>query len=627
MTLRARRRREEAVRRLVADVQAPLAASDPTAAAASNNKENEFGAAAATGAASGGGVFVGPSYVVAGGAGGAGGGAGIGDAETHEWLVASTVAAALERGLDRDLHAELVQESKDNASRIGQICHDHADVFLSSVAKVAALGDPCADLADGLTEAGSELALKTAGPMRAAALRWEMACRSYSRAKTLDVLVQACQEIAVFLERARKQAGLGRPRSALDAAEQARKALATPVDALFSRAGVDPGLFKVATQQQHQLLDGSWSSSSGGAGTAGPSSSSMLSLEQTPFGRRALVVLPKIENEVLMNARRGLNRWFLSLRSGGDQARLGRAVLRHASWSVSTGTGQLGLGGHLPPSYVWRAKTADNLISRLPQNAKVARAVRLGYWFDREAIKEAERLAQFSKLGMERRAEAIASAFGWYRCWDDASALGVDPTEFAFDGDGSVRTGLSGSRHGSRHGGGLSGSRHGLRGSRHGRKTLGFRATTSSRSQAFQDITSTLGTSASVKASNQGSKWAELLIPAILLETANLYVQSLFLGMNVVVMNYPPSHNRYCWMISSFYNAERRTTRSLWPCPNRSTRSAARSSPSPSWGAPTSSFRTTRATGLGRSRSVAAGTGKRAVAIPARPRSGAPSRR
>lgn len=504
MTLRARRRREEAVRRLVADVQAPLAAADPTAQQFSNNKENDpqqqaIASASATAAAS------------------------YGDAETHEWLVASTVAAALEKGLDRELHAELVQECKDNASRIGQICHDHADVFLSSVAKVAALGDPCVDLADGLKDAGLELSGRTAGPMRTSALEWEMACQSYARARTLSVLVQACQEIAVFLERARKQASMGRPRAALGAAEQARKALSTPVDTLFVQAGVDPGLFRVATQLE------SWAKASAATATSSPS---LLSLEQTPFGKRALILLPKIENEVLMNARRGLNRWFLALRSGGDQAKLGRAVLRHAGWSVSTGTGQLGLGGHLPPSYVWRARTADNLIARLAQNSKVARAVRLGYWFDRDAIKEADRVSQFSKLGMERRAEAIATAFGWYRCWEDASALGVDPSEFAFDGEGSTRTGLGGSRHGSRHGGtggGLSGSRHGLRGSRHGRRTLGFRATTSSRSQAFQDITSTLGTSANVKASGQGSKWAELLIPSILLEASNLYVRTFFL--------------------------------------------------------------------------------------------------
>ena len=115
MTARARRRREEAVRRLVADVQ-----SRP-------DKKSEGGD----------GSSVHP--------------------EAHEWMVASAVATALEKGLDRDLHADLVQETKDNASRISQICHDHSEVFLASVAKVAALGGPSADLANGMQEAQREL--------------------------------------------------------------------------------------------------------------------------------------------------------------------------------------------------------------------------------------------------------------------------------------------------------------------------------------------------------------------------------------------------------------------------------------------------------------------------------------
>lgn len=115
MTARARRRREEAVRRLVADVQ-----SRP-------DKKGEGGDGSAV------------------------------HPEAHEWMVASAVATALEKGLDRDLHADLVQETKDNASRISQICHDHSEVFLASVAKVAALGGPSADLANGLQEGQREL--------------------------------------------------------------------------------------------------------------------------------------------------------------------------------------------------------------------------------------------------------------------------------------------------------------------------------------------------------------------------------------------------------------------------------------------------------------------------------------
>ena len=46
-----------------------------------------------------------------------------------------------------------------------------------------------------------------------------------------------------------------------------------------------------------------------------------------------------------MGARRGLNRWFLALRSGGDGAKAGRAALRQCASSVSIGAGSLGLGG------------------------------------------------------------------------------------------------------------------------------------------------------------------------------------------------------------------------------------------------------------------------------------------
>lgn len=122
LTARARRRREEAVRRLVADVQA--------------RPEKKLDGAGEV-------MAVHP--------------------EAHEWLVASTVATALEKGLDRDLHTDLVQETKDNAGRIGQICHDHSEVFLASVAKVAALGGPSADLANGLQEGQRELEDNTAG--------------------------------------------------------------------------------------------------------------------------------------------------------------------------------------------------------------------------------------------------------------------------------------------------------------------------------------------------------------------------------------------------------------------------------------------------------------------------------
>jgi hypothetical protein len=475
MTVRARRRREEAVRRLVADVQSRT------------DKKLEGDMAA--------------------------------DPETHDWLVASTVASALEKGLDRDLHAELVQEAKDNAGRIGQVCHDHADVFLASVAQVAALGEPAAELADGLKEAQNELTTHTAGPMHEAAMTWEQASQSYSRARTLQVMVHACQRVAIQLERARKQAAGGRPRAALDAVDQARTALTAPMESLFYGSKSDQALWKQVTQNQNG------GNSNGGNGNRGGGNEhsqtkidakKLTSLEQTPFGKRAIVLLPKIENEVLMSARRGLNRWFGILRTGGDGLKVGRAALSRCAYSISVGPGQLGLGGLMPQSYIWRAKTADNLIARVDQNGKVARAVRQGYWFDRDAPREADRLEAMSRPGMERRAEHFAAAFGWYRCWEESSTLVVDPIEFMVEGS----AGISGSRHGlggSRHG--LGSSRHSLKGSRHGKgRSLGFRSTTSSKSQAFQEISSNL--TGATGAKSKTSKWSELLTPPILLENS-----------------------------------------------------------------------------------------------------------
>lgn len=469
MTVRARRRREEAVRRLVADVQ-------------SRTDKKLDGDIAA-------------------------------DPETHDWLVASTVASALEKGLDRDLHAELVQEAKDNAGRIGQVCHDHADVFLASVAQVAALGEPAAELADGLKEAQNEITVHTAGPMHEAALTWEQARQSYSRARTLQVMVHACQRVAIQLERARKQAAGGRPRAALDAVDQARTALTAPMESLFYGSKSDQALWKQVTQNQN------------GSGVNGGTLQiqridvkKLTSLEQTPFGKRAIVLLPKIENEVLMSARRGLNRWFGVLRTGGDGLKVGRAALSRCAYSISVGPGQLGLGGLMPQSYIWRAKTADNLIARVDQNGKVARAVRQGYWFDRDAPREADRLEAMSRPGMERRAEHFAAAFGWYRCWEESSTLVVDPSEFMIEMDASN---MSGSRHGSLSGSrhGLGSSRHSLKGSRHGKgRSLGFRSTTSSKSQAFQEISSNL--TGATGAKSKTSKWSELLTPPILLENS-----------------------------------------------------------------------------------------------------------
>lgn len=434
MTSRARRRREEAVRRLVADVHRR---PDPTSFSTT--------------------------------------------LESHEWLVASTVATSLERGLDKDLHSELVQEAKENAARIGQVCHDHSDAFLASVGRVVALGGPSSELADSLKDANEELQTRTAGNMLEAAALLEHAKQSNARARTLSGMVTACRNVAVLLDRAKKQASLGRPRAALDAVDEARTCLTAPVSSLM-----------LGTKQSKDHEE---------------SHKKGISLEETPFGSRAMIMLPKIENEVLMGARRGLNRWFLALRSGGDGAKAGRAVLRKCAHSTAVGPGQLGLGGHLPPTYLWRAKVADNLIARIDQNGKVARAVRAGYWFDRDGNKEAERLESATLPGMGRKAEAFASSFGWYRCWDEHSELLVDVSAISDES-------LSSSRHG-----GLSGSRHGRQG-----RTLGFRARESARGSSQAGSRRDMAVRGSMVGGPEldmaHSQWGALLTPSILFEDA-----------------------------------------------------------------------------------------------------------
>lgn len=449
VTVRARKRREEAVRRLLAEVQA----------IEQNQSEARF-------------------------------------AESNEWLVCRTTAAALEKGLDRDYHTELVQQAKDNASRIGQICQDHAEVFLDSVGQVAALLEPTVQVSAGLEGAHQSLQTATAGPMKEAAGLHTQAAAAHQRAVALKQVVVACQQMAMQLERARKQATAGRPRAALAAVEKARHLLTRPLN-------------------------------------------NDMTLEETPFGKRALQILPKVETEVLGQARRGLNRWFLSLRE--DQAMAaGRAVLRQCAAHLSTGHA-VGLGA--AAAYPWRAKTADNLLSRLPQNNKLARATRAAYWFARDAPQEADKVEQRVQLclefeqkqaasnaaarnsrksiqqqqpsleqeGIVRKAESLAAAFGWYRCWDGQADLLVDVAAImAATGDPSTL----GSRHGSRHGG----SRHGT--SRHGKgRSLGFRATTSSKSQAFAELSSTLtGTLGTSTVAATTSQWNELLHPPILYE-------------------------------------------------------------------------------------------------------------
>mmetsp|Transcript_12405 Transcript_12405/g.34402 ORF Transcript_12405/g.34402 Transcript_12405/m.34402 type:complete len:1188 (-) Transcript_12405:2235-5798(-) len=503
MTQRARRRREEAVRRLVAEVQA----QETLGGANANNNLDPLASSGDGDAA--------PSSAAA-----------LLHPETHDWLVASVTATALEKGMDRDLHAALVQESKHNAGRIGQICQDHADVFLDSVASVAGLESPAVALSGGLRQAQESLDEETAGPMLQAAILHSEATAALQRAQTLSAMVEACRETAIQLEKGRKQAAAGRPRTALQAVDKARSQLARPIQSLTQHIQAS---MKENGEDDDEVIDLSEVFALNPA-------DAKKSLLETPFGKRASISLPKIENEVLMGARRNLNRWFLNMRSGGEGAMAGRSLLRQCAFNLSVGPGHLSLGGQFPTAYMWRAKTADNLMVRAHLTGKVARALRQGYWFERDAQKEADNVNTIyaPNEGLQRKAEHIASAFGWYRCWDPNDEVQIDPAEMAADDEASMRGsrhgggsshgpnsggGLSGSRHGDGSGGNLSGSRHGMRGSRHGKRSLGFRASTSSKSQAFQEISSTLGSSVKKSASGAvSSKWNEVLHPAILFE-------------------------------------------------------------------------------------------------------------
>jgi len=64
----------------------------------------------------------------------------------EEALLTSAVAVSIERGIDRELHNELVRQARESAGVISKICHDHSDAFLGSVGRVVALGGPCGDL-------------------------------------------------------------------------------------------------------------------------------------------------------------------------------------------------------------------------------------------------------------------------------------------------------------------------------------------------------------------------------------------------------------------------------------------------------------------------------------------------
>lgn len=102
--------------------------------------------------------------------------------------------------------------------------------------------------------------------------------------------------------------------AALDAVEEARACLTQPLSSLVRGAGgVD--ILKslgIGVDQDKGLAVKAVDGSSTAAAPANTTNTGLavLPLEDTPFGSRAMQMLPKIENEVLMGAWRGINRWF-----------------------------------------------------------------------------------------------------------------------------------------------------------------------------------------------------------------------------------------------------------------------------------------------------------------------------
>jgi hypothetical protein len=101
--------------------------------------------------------------------------------------------------------------------------------------------------------------------------------------------------------------------------------------------------------------------------------------------------------------------------------------------------------------------------------------------------------------------KAFATAFGWYRCWDENVTLLVDPSDFATAPDDMGR--------------GLAGSRHGLGGSRHGNnksRSLGFKAKIGK--GGMDSFTGSGVSGPQLRGDGEKSKWASLLTPAILFD-------------------------------------------------------------------------------------------------------------
>lgn len=322
----------------------------------------------------------------------------------EEFHLASTVAAAIEKGLDRELHAEFARGERESSVAIASICNQHSDAFLSSVGRVVALGAPCILLRKKLEQLNVAL-LK--GTMLQAAQNLERNRMAHVRARTVSLIIGNCKRVSGLLEQARKQASLGRPRLALDAVDEARVVLTAPIAIPIALAGGTQPLYlgisdkhpsaqHAVNAAEHTLAAFSENGLVTTEDLANPQQPPgipqprhiTITLEETPFGTRAMEMLPKIENEVMMGAKRSLNRWFLLIRSG-DGAAAGAAALRKSANSIALGAA--GLGGDTQ-SYQWRAENAQNLIECVDPQCKVAQACKVAFDVKRDSFRDVARL-------------------------------------------------------------------------------------------------------------------------------------------------------------------------------------------------------------------------------------------
>ena len=125
--------------------------------------------------------------------------------------------------------------------------------------------------------------------MLAAAIRLERFRHSDACARTLSSMVSACRRVAVLLERARKQAALGRPRAAIDAVEEARACLTAPLSSLIRGAGGTDILMGLGIGgETTKTISGSDGQSTPNnpskEASSAANSTTVLRLEDTPFG-------------------------------------------------------------------------------------------------------------------------------------------------------------------------------------------------------------------------------------------------------------------------------------------------------------------------------------------------------